>query len=361
MNAALSTELIPPAEHARAVRILIVDDDTVFRDELATLLRDDGHTVAEVPSVRRALETLEQDEFEVVLTDLKMPRQTGLDLLRETKARWPRMYVVVITGFATVDTAIEAMKSGAFDYIRKPFEIDAIQKVLGLVGEEIRYRGRSGPVRDPARLAERWAKETNGPVLLVGPMPGRSNGAVTFLRLDPENMFRIRDAVEGFVGAHSTASVVIAGTESLFTEHRQDDVIELLRAIRQRIEGHGRLAVAVDPQKLSTTATEALRAAVAEGEEHSALDTLSNPIRRRVVRRLAEGPAIFSVAMHAAGLDDSPKFSFHLRKLQDEGFVVHVEDRYRLTEKGERAMELLGEVDRLGAAGPSETLVFTRG
>ena len=71
------------------MRLLVVDDDAVFREDLAELLRDEGHEVAVAPSAPKALEALTEGEFEVVLTDLKMPRQSGLDLLRVVRQRWP--------------------------------------------------------------------------------------------------------------------------------------------------------------------------------------------------------------------------------------------------------------------------------
>ncbi|MCI4369577.1 MAG: response regulator, partial [Thermoplasmata archaeon] len=106
------------------MRLLIVDDDAVFREELSDILRDDGHEVHSAPSVPKAIEELEREDFDAVFSDLKMPRQSGLVLLRDVRQRWPQTLVVMITGFATVETAVDAMKLGAFDYIRKPFTID---------------------------------------------------------------------------------------------------------------------------------------------------------------------------------------------------------------------------------------------
>src|SRR5580704_3817835 len=129
-------------------------------------MEQDGHGVTAVASVPKAVEALEAAEFDLIFTDLKMPRHNGLELLREVRSRWPRTLTVMITGFATVDTAVEAMKAGAFDYIQKPFRVPQVQKVLQLAEQEIQFQGRGGPPPDVDAIVRRWA-EAGLSVLLV--------------------------------------------------------------------------------------------------------------------------------------------------------------------------------------------------
>ncbi len=102
------------------VRLLVVDDNAVFREELGGLLEGEGHSVALAASGSKALEILATQPADVVLTDLKMPRMGGLALLTQITGTYPEILVVVITGYATIDTAVEAMRLGAFDYLRSP-------------------------------------------------------------------------------------------------------------------------------------------------------------------------------------------------------------------------------------------------
>lgn len=139
------------------MRILVVDDDPVFRQELSDLLVEDGHNVASASSAPKAIDVLTNQEVDVVLTDLKMPRQSGLELLAEIRHRWPRTLVVMITGYATVETALEAMKLGAFDYIRKPFRAEQVQETLRLVAQEHAYESAPDSFRDPMREARALA------------------------------------------------------------------------------------------------------------------------------------------------------------------------------------------------------------
>src|SRR5262250_3330589 len=105
-------------------RILIADDHDAIRRGLARGLTEAGHEVDEASNGNAAIERLHDSYFDVVLTDLKMGGSDGLDVLRTTKAMHPTTAVILMTAFGTVNTAVEAMKNGAFDYVQKPFEIE---------------------------------------------------------------------------------------------------------------------------------------------------------------------------------------------------------------------------------------------
>lgn len=342
-----------------ALRILVVDDDAVFRDELGSLLRDDGHTVQTAASVDKAIAQLEAQEFDIVFSDLKMPRQSGLVLLKQVRARWPRLFVVMVTGYATVETAVEAMKLGAFDYVRKPFQMEQIQQTIQLVAQEIAFTGDRSHARDPVEVARGWAKRRGIEVLLVAEHGAKGGDRVQFLPLRPEDPSEALSAVRGFVADHPAGGVVLSGVDRYFIDHRLEDIVKLIRDVRESMDGHGPLAIGFDPSRISTSAATALREAVAAPRAHETLDALTNPIRRLVLRRLQEGPSSFSEAMRAAGLDDSPKLSFHLRKLVEEGLVAHSGEEYRLTGKGRGAVELLGAIDTLSASDDGRSFVFS--
>jgi heterodisulfide reductase subunit A len=107
-------------------RILVVDDELVVRDSLKELLADEGYAVAMAESGPEALEMLAREPFALMLTDIKMPGMDGVALLTEAKARHPDLEIVMMTAYATVETAVEAMKIGARDYLMKPFEPDVL-------------------------------------------------------------------------------------------------------------------------------------------------------------------------------------------------------------------------------------------
>jgi CheY-like chemotaxis protein len=342
------------------VRILIVDDDRIFREELSELLRDDQHTVLAEPSVAKALEALAHEEFDVVLTDLKMPRQSGLDLLREVRSRWPRSFVVVVTGFATVETALEAMRLGAFDYVRKPFKLDQVRETLRLVAVEHEFEAPEGAPRDPWREATSLAEGGRYEVLFFGEAAPASVPHLQFERVDPENPYLIAERAEAFLAQHPNGAVVLAGVERLVERHRLEDVVAILDRLRSSLAGHGPLRVGFNPRRLTPGVAVTLGGAVSAEEIQATLEALANPIRRKVLLRLAEAPASFSAAMEAAGVDDSPKFAFHLRKLVDAGLVVHDHESYRLTTRGVAGARLVTDATFLPPAEDARNLAFPR-
>ena len=113
--------------------ILIVDDEQNMRVALFEALSRNGHDVAVAENGQMALEMIARHPPDLVVTDIKMPGMDGLELLRQVKALRPELPVVIMTGFATVDTAVEAMKQGAFDYLLKPFPVEVIEETVARV------------------------------------------------------------------------------------------------------------------------------------------------------------------------------------------------------------------------------------
>jgi two-component system response regulator AtoC len=108
-------------------RILVADDHDALRRGLVRGLTEGGHDVEEASNGNAAIERLHDGYFDVVLSDLKMGGSDGLDVLRTTRALHPTTAVILMTAFGSVNTAVEAMKSGAFDYVQKPFEIEEME------------------------------------------------------------------------------------------------------------------------------------------------------------------------------------------------------------------------------------------
>src|SRR3954471_19623904 len=111
-------------------KILICDDQEMMRDSLAATLVREGHEVTAATDGAFALQRLSSARFDLLISDLKMPRMTGIELLAEAKKLRPEMPVVLMTAFATVQTAVDAMKLGAYDYIQKPFDGDEIKHLV---------------------------------------------------------------------------------------------------------------------------------------------------------------------------------------------------------------------------------------
>jgi len=111
--------------------ILVVDDEEIVRDSLASWLEEDGYHVDAAPDGPTALAKLAQQPYNILLVDLKMPGMDGLQVLAQAKSLQPDTPVIIITAYATVDTAVQAMKQGAYDYLVKPFEPEELSLLVG--------------------------------------------------------------------------------------------------------------------------------------------------------------------------------------------------------------------------------------
>ena len=168
-------------------RILIVEDEKSMREVLKILLEEEGYDTTSAADGLQAIEKIQQDIFDLVITDIKMPRADGFEVLRKVREISPSSIVIMITAFGTTESTIEAMKLGAYDYIHKPFKIDEIRLIINKAFEKKRmseeltllrekvqttYRleniiGKSPKMQELFRLISRVA-QSNTTVLITG-------------------------------------------------------------------------------------------------------------------------------------------------------------------------------------------------
>ena len=172
---------------SRDVRILVVDDELIVRESLSNYLREDGYEAIAEESGEEALKKIEAENWNMLFVDLKMPGMDGLEVLRQAKKIKEDLPVIIITAYATIDSAVQAMKDGAYDYIVKPFDPEAIallvEKVVehqNLVRENILLReriereyqfeeivGKSQPMQDVFEMVKD-VSESDTSVLVTG-------------------------------------------------------------------------------------------------------------------------------------------------------------------------------------------------
>ena len=135
------------------LRVLVVDDEQVVLDGVRKHLRKESYEVETVLSADEALTILERDDADLVITDLMMPGMDGLGLLKWIRSRKKSVPVIMITGYATMRTALQALRQGAFDYIAKPFTRAELQGVVARAARQVARHGDAevdAPVRDAA-------------------------------------------------------------------------------------------------------------------------------------------------------------------------------------------------------------------
>src|SRR5712672_1102570 len=145
-----------------ADRVLVVDDEQSLRKVLAATLQREGYEVSVCGDGEEAIAALERDGADVVVTDLVMPRMDGLSLLRKVVARHPDVPVIVVTAHGRVDSAVEAMKAGAFDFLAKPFDHEELKAIIAKAARQSDYNQRNVVPEAPQEGAARRYTEIIG-------------------------------------------------------------------------------------------------------------------------------------------------------------------------------------------------------
>ena len=123
----------------QSLRILVVDDEAVVRDSLTQWFQEDGHEVRAASGGREALEAVRESTWDLALIDIKMPGMDGLELERRILEVAPDVTIIMMTAYASVKTAVRALKDGAFDYVTKPFDPDELSQALRRIAEKRRH------------------------------------------------------------------------------------------------------------------------------------------------------------------------------------------------------------------------------
>jgi two-component system response regulator PilR (NtrC family) len=260
------------------VRVLVVDDEQSMRDLLAIMLRQAGYDVAVADGGEAAIESLKGESFDLVVTDLRMRKVDGMAVLKAAKEHSPRTVVLVVTAFASTETAVEAMKLGAYDYITKPFKLDELKLTVANALERRRLQeenlalkrqlrrekgfenfvGRSPKILDVFETIRKTA-DSGSTVMITGESgtgkelvaqalhyeSGRRSGPFVSVNCGavPENLMEseLFGHVKGaFTGAVSSTEGLFAAADSgtLFldeiTEIPSTVQVKLLRAIQER-------------------------------------------------------------------------------------------------------------------------------
>jgi len=158
-------------------RVLVVDDHARARESMADVLRHAGHQVQCCTCAAEALQVLQTARFDCIVTDMMMPGMTGIELIVQLRQRHCTTQIVMVTAHATVATAVEAMRHGAFDYIEKPFEADALER---LVNQAMRHGRLVSP--DPAEVLA--SADVNSPAM-IGSSPAMQALRTRILQIGP--------------------------------------------------------------------------------------------------------------------------------------------------------------------------------
>ncbi|MGB2698649.1 MAG: response regulator [Candidatus Zixiibacteriota bacterium] len=140
-------------------KILVIDDELFVRELLQEFLSKEGYNVYLAESGEKAIDLIKANPVEIALIDLKMPGMDGISTLKEIKKIAPETIAVILTGYPTIESSVEALRSGAYDYVVKPFKLNDLKNTIEKALNEYRLKSEIGELRKKIQTLEEQLKE----------------------------------------------------------------------------------------------------------------------------------------------------------------------------------------------------------
>jgi CheY-like chemotaxis protein len=395
-------------------KILVVDDDPTISEELKELLEEDQHEVQNVNSGEDALKIFSDQRFDIVFLDIKLPGMDGVEVLKDIKSKPQSPYIIMITGYATLETAIESMKSGAFDYISKPFDIEQIHRSIDSIIQEDDFISNLGRMTQywwetrqnsfelfsnqlqkskglcltkthPKDLLlghgiatsefiylnpelskdalERENLELTDEMIKLSSLSDDASKQKEYVTIHPQNLFKLKQLLSDFIerSGDETKTVIFNGIEILINQHTWENFLKFITTTTEMLNmANSRLVISVDPHDMKRIDFINLKRFVSRSNVDMIADSLSNVLRRGIIQILADKTTSnFSTFLKLLEVDDSGKLGFHLRKLISDGIIKKDKELYSLTERGLVASNILSLLEEKGAQDVENVITMT--
>jgi CheY-like chemotaxis protein len=321
------------------MKILLVEDDRIMKQGLKELLVEEGHEVQEASDGIEAIDLIEEYEYDVVLTDLKMPGLDGIGVLKKVKSIQRQTHVVIMTAYATVETAIEALKLGAYDYLKKPVDFADVVELLEAICEERRFQRvfelhYMGGNEACLEVYQDLVVPREG--IIITPTPQFLEGLdIRGEVIAINSAHEIRGVIESHVGNRMGMVIFIHNIESLFSTTLDlktyfQNLFDLIMSRKSF------MIIGLESKKFVDEIWDEFIQQSADYYVELFSETLRNRLRREIIKFIFNnGKQKFSAIQRSIGERDSPKLSFHLKKLISEGVLIKTRDGdYNITDKG---------------------------
>ncbi len=322
------------------MKILFVDDDEDILEAARTALQVYGYDVITATSGKECLEKI--GEADVVFLDIKMPGMDGIETLKEIKKVRPELPVIMITAYATVDNAIQAMKEGASDYIRKPFKIEELEGSILATIEDIKFREYE-KIYVGSDAIDSFKKSSKR--MHIG--REREMDAI-FIPMEQDmkarNIEEIMNDIENNI--ERDMHIFISDIDYIYRNYGEK-TREFLEWVNKKAASNNcKLLISAKIVNLDEKEKKELQEIITDVHLGILTDSISNYIRRKVINLLSDGKKYsFTKIAQEIGIDENPKLSFHLKKLKDDGVIEQDEEkRYYLTTMGKEIAKFIEEM-----------------
>ncbi len=326
------------------MKILFVDDDAGILEAAKTALELYGYDVVTASSGEECLQKI--GEADIVFLDIKMPGMNGIEVLKEIKKRDRDLPVIMITAYATVDTAIEAMKEGAFDYIRKPFDVEELRSSLLAAIEDIKFNKLKDFYGEDA--IEKFNKISKGKGIYLARQDMGINA--TFIPLEKDLRIREMEEIKKDIEEHirKNMPILVLDMEYIFKEYggKTKEFVEWLN--KKATSLNCKLIMSAKIGKLDEEHKRELQEMIADIHLSILTDSISSHLRRKIISLLSDGRKYsFTRIAQEIKIKDNPKLSFHLKKLKDDGVIAQDEEkRYYLTPLGKEIASFIEDIKK---------------
>ncbi len=334
-------------------KIMFVDDDPSILDAAKTAIESYGYEVVTAKSGMECLEKL--GDANLVFLDIKMPGMDGIEVLKRIKKKNASLPVIMITAYATVDTAIEAMKQGAFDYIRKPFDVDELEGSILAAVEEIKFdklKRLNFEEYDHLKRFKELVRNRKGICITkdTDKIDGMHNVHPIYLSEEwhPRAIGDIKEEISELL--ESDMVILVSDISYLLETNSLSEVRNFLKWLyRTTSINRSMLIFSTDFKNVDNKTANEIHEMIADIHLGVFSDSISNYLRRKVIQVLADGEKYsFTKIAQTLKIKDNPKLSFHLKKLRDDGVIKQDEDkRYFLSKVGKAIADVLESIKNL--------------
>ncbi|MHA2247214.1 MAG: response regulator [Candidatus Hodarchaeales archaeon] len=361
------------------MNILVVDDDRYFLNKMKTLLELDRHSVITIDSSTEALRKIERINFDLILTDLKMPDLSGIEFIEKARMIGNESIIIVITGYGTIESAVEAIKVGAYDYLLKPFEFSILRKKIKDIEYNLKLRKKIlvPQILEESKKLDFKISETelDSPSLVISDInPQR---IIKELNLSEANLIWLESnevksgtsqskldflklKIDDFTKTTSRGNIIFKGIETLFQNKNSEDMKQFfvyLYAIT--ISSHIKVLILVDAKErsLGVINNNTMLSSLIPPVFDKLIDMISHPLRRQTILLLKSLQGLsFNEISKKLSIESTSVLAFHLKKLVKEGFLTKegkfATPRYYLSFQGIYLAEIIHILEELGEQGP---------
>ncbi len=365
------------------MRILIVDDNTTFLETMGKILLLDQHEISTATSAEEALKLIVKENFDLLLTDLKMGELSGIDLIKEIRKKGIDLISIVITGYGSIDSAVEAMKTGAYDYILKPFEFSPLREKIAEVEEEVRLRNKFSfsPFANqqglPDYSIESTLDEYEQPFLVISnedpqkltneyKIKNASNFHLGFTKganvVPPTKLHLLKHQIEEFIRTKGKGTIIFKGIEELYRVHNWSHFKGFIEEISQQIlTSNFSLIFLIDEKNHENAVYRPLihdtLSLLSIHTFNSIINLISHPLRKDIINLLKPHSKLnFNKIFDELQVKSSSSFAFHLKKLVEENILEKDDNLYYLTPRGNYFAEIIFILEKIGFVDPGSKI-----